>query len=58
VPTGFAEFPGEFVPPPPRETVEADFNIVHWNAMPRGGYFAAWEQPEIFVEEVTSFFQE
>ena len=27
-------------------------NIAHWNELPRGGHFAAWEQPDLFVEEV------
>ena len=27
-------------------------NIVHWNELPRGGHFAALEQPELFVAEV------
>ena len=27
-------------------------NIVYWNALPRGGHFAAWEQPDLFVGEV------
>ena len=27
-------------------------NIVHWSELPRGGHFAAWEQPDLFVSEV------
>ncbi|KAK6708412.1 hypothetical protein SNK04_009377 [Fusarium graminearum] len=27
-------------------------NIVHWNELPRGGHFAAWEQPDAFVAEI------
>ncbi|MET0587479.1 MAG: epoxide hydrolase [Novosphingobium sp.] len=55
VPMGFAEFPGE-TPPPPRSAAEKRFNIVHWEKMPRGGHFAAWEQPELFAGEVAGFF--
>ncbi len=55
VPMGFAAFPGE-TPPPPRSLVEQRFNIVHWAQMPSGGHFAAWEEPEIFAEEVAGFF--
>ena len=56
VPTGFAEFPAEFVPAPPRADVEQTVNIVRWTKMPKGGHFPAWEQPELFAEEVGSFF--
>ncbi|MCB2078335.1 MAG: alpha/beta fold hydrolase [Novosphingobium sp.] len=54
-PFGLAVFPRETAPPP-REAVEEKFNIVHWKDMPRGGHFAAWEQPEIFADEVAGFF--
>lgn len=57
VPTGFAEFPGEFIPPAPRADVERSVNIVRWTKMPKGGHFAAWEQPELFAAEVGDFFQ-
>ena len=58
VPTGFAEFPAEFLPPPPRRAVEEDMNLVHWRQMPAGGHFAAWEQPAAFADEVGNFFRE
>ena len=32
-------------------------DIRHWNELDRGGHFAAWEQPELFVEEVRAFFR-
>jgi microsomal epoxide hydrolase len=57
-PTGFAEFPAEFIPPPPRAAVETEVNIVRWTKMPRGGHFAAWEQPDAFAREVGDFFAE
>ena len=31
-------------------------NIVYWNELDRGGHFAAWEQPDLFVEEVRAAF--
>ena len=31
-------------------------NIVYWNELERGGHFAAWEQPEVFVREVRAAF--
>lgn len=57
VPMGFAAFPGE-TPPPPRSLAERRFNIVRWSKMPRGGHFAAWEEPELFVDEVAGFFDQ
>jgi pimeloyl-ACP methyl ester carboxylesterase len=32
-------------------------NIRHWKEMSKGGHFAAFEQPEIFVDEVREFFR-
>jgi microsomal epoxide hydrolase len=56
VPMGFAQFPRETVPPP-RAAAEKRFNIVHWQEMPKGGHFAAWEEPELFAAEVGAFFE-
>jgi pimeloyl-ACP methyl ester carboxylesterase len=55
LPTGIAAFPKEIVRAP-RHWCEANFNITHWTAMPRGGHFAAFEQPELFVDDVRKFF--
>lgn len=56
VPTGVAVFPKEIVTPV-RKWMEASFtNIQHWNEMPKGGHFSAFEQPELFVREVREFF--
>lgn len=54
-PMGFARFPRETAPPP-RAAAAKRFNLVHWQDMPRGGHFAAWEQPEIFADEVAAYF--
>jgi len=57
VPTGVAVFPKEIITPV-RTWMEPRFrNIQHWNEMIRGGHFAAFEQPEIFVDEVRAFFR-
>lgn len=56
VPTGVAAFPNEIVPAAPR-WVRARYNLVRWTDMPRGGHFAALEQPELFVEDVRAFFR-
>ena len=39
-----------------RSWCEPAYNITHWTDMPRGGHFAAFEQPELFVEDVRAFF--
>jgi pimeloyl-ACP methyl ester carboxylesterase len=56
VPTGVARYPKEVVRFP-RAWVEARYNLTQWTVMPRGGHFAAMEQPELFVEDVRTFFQ-
>ncbi len=56
LPTGFAAFPVEMVPPPPRRVAEMDFNITRWTEMGSGGHFAAWEEPDAFAREVAAFF--
>ena len=55
VPTGVARFPKEIFRPP-RSWCESVYNITHWTDMPRGGHFAAFEQPDLFVEDVRAFF--
>ena len=56
VPVGVALFPKE-IRVPPRKWVERRYNLVHWTEMPRGGHFAALEEPELFVEDVRKFFR-
>jgi pimeloyl-ACP methyl ester carboxylesterase len=56
VPTGCASFPHEIVRPS-RRWVERSYNVVHWTDMPRGGHFAAMEEPELFVDDVRAFFR-
>lgn len=55
VPTGHALYPGEIIRTP-RPWAEQIFNITSWRRMPRGGHFAAMEQPQLFVEEIRRFF--
>lgn len=56
VPTACALFPKEIVVPA-RKWVEARYNLVRWTEMPRGGHFAALEQPDLLVEDVRDFFR-
>ncbi|HEX3363554.1 epoxide hydrolase family protein [Phenylobacterium sp.] len=52
-PTAFANFPGEpLYRAPPRSFAERAYNIVRWTDMPRGGHFAAMEEPDLYVDEV------
>ncbi|GAC1639651.1 MAG: alpha/beta fold hydrolase [Mycobacterium sp.] len=55
VPTGVALFPKEILQAP-RSWCEAGFNITRWSTMPRGGHFAAFEQPDLYVDDVATFF--
>jgi len=58
-PTAFANFPGEpLYSPPPRSFAERAYNIVRWSDMPRGGHFAAMEEPDLFVDEVQAWGRE
>jgi len=56
VPTGFARFPHD-IHPPPREWVERFFNVQRWTEMPRGGHFAAMEEPQLLAEDIRAFFR-
>jgi pimeloyl-ACP methyl ester carboxylesterase len=55
LPTGIASFPLEILRAP-RSWCETGYNVTHFTTMPRGGHFAAFEQPELFVEDVKTFF--
>ncbi len=55
VPTGAAIFPKE-ITFTPRTWAEGSYNIVHWTVMPRGGHFAALEEPELMVDDLRAFF--
>lgn len=55
VPTGCAVFPEELLEWPPRSYVERMYNVQQWTEMPRGGHFAAMEEPELFIEDIRSF---
>jgi pimeloyl-ACP methyl ester carboxylesterase len=56
LPVGFTQFPGEIFRAP-RSWVEAGYpNVTYFNEADRGGHFAAWEEPELFSEEVRAAF--
>jgi pimeloyl-ACP methyl ester carboxylesterase len=56
VPVGFTAFPGE-IWAAPRSWAEAAYpGLAYYNAVDRGGHFAAWEEPELFATEVRAAF--
>ena len=57
VPTACAAFPGEFRFTP-RRWLEARYNLTRFTMMPRGGHFAASEEPELYVDDVRAFFRD
>jgi pimeloyl-ACP methyl ester carboxylesterase len=56
VPVGIAAFPKEIIRPP-RRWAEPRYNLHRWTEMPRGGHFAAFEEPELLVGDVREFFR-
>src|SRR5215212_8206366 len=57
VPVGFTTFPGE-IWRTPRSWVDAVYpNLTYFNEVDRGGHFAAWEEPELFSEEIRAAFR-
>ena len=56
VPTACAVFPKE-ISIAPRRWVEAQYNVTRWTEMPRGGHFAALEEPGLLVDDLRAFFR-
>jgi epoxide hydrolase len=56
VPTGVARFPKEEILRFPRSWVERRYHVTRWTDMPRGGHFAAMEEPWLFADDVSAFF--
>jgi pimeloyl-ACP methyl ester carboxylesterase len=57
VPTGCSIFPKEIMRASRRWADKRYRKIVHWNELEKGGHFAAFEQPETFVDEVRTCFR-
>ncbi|MFC0203790.1 epoxide hydrolase family protein [Novosphingobium soli] len=57
LPAGVSTFPREITKAPRPWAEKILRNIVYWNDCPRGGHFAAWEQPRIFVDELRACFR-
>ncbi len=56
VPCAIAHFPKELLFPP-RAWIERGYNIQQWTDMPRGGHFAAAEEPELLAKDIRTFFR-
>jgi pimeloyl-ACP methyl ester carboxylesterase len=57
LPVGFTTFPGE-IWRTPRSWVEKSYpNVVYFNEVDKGGHFAAWEEPQLFSEEIRAAFE-
>jgi pimeloyl-ACP methyl ester carboxylesterase len=57
VPAAFALFPKD-ISQPPREWAQRFFNVQRWTEMPRGGHFAAMEEPAELAEDIRTWFRQ
>ncbi|MEU8950974.1 epoxide hydrolase family protein [Streptomyces sp. NPDC048489] len=57
LPVAVSVFPDELYEAPKSWTRQAYPNLVHYNRLPKGGHFAAWEQPELLVNELRTGFR-
>jgi pimeloyl-ACP methyl ester carboxylesterase len=57
IPVAVSVFPDELYPAPQSWTEQAYPKLVHYNRLPKGGHFAAWEQPKLFSEELRAGFR-
>jgi pimeloyl-ACP methyl ester carboxylesterase len=57
VPTALAVFPHDLTQPP-REWAERTYHLNRYTAMPRGGHFAAHEEPDLLAHDITEFFRD
>src|SRR6056300_1528010 len=55
IPTAAAIFPAEMSEWPTKSYVDRLFNITQWTEMPRGGHFAALDEPELLVNDLVKF---
>ncbi|WP_104140940.1 epoxide hydrolase family protein [Arthrobacter sp. ZGTC131] len=57
IPVAVSVFPDEIYTAPRSWTEQAYPNLIHYNKVDKGGHFAAWEQPQIFVDELRTGFR-
>ena len=58
VPTAVTAYPDPRVPVPPKSWVERGYNVQRWRDAPRGGHFAAMEEPDYFVNDIKDWARE
>ena len=56
-PTAVTAFPEEYLQTPRSWTEQAYHDLIYFNEAERGGHFAAWEQPQLFAEELRAAFR-
>jgi pimeloyl-ACP methyl ester carboxylesterase len=54
-PVAYANFPKE-LSKPPKAYMSKGYNVTQWTNMPKGGHFAAMEQPELLASDIKDFF--
>jgi pimeloyl-ACP methyl ester carboxylesterase len=57
IPAAITVFPGEVYRPPRAWAERAYHKLIYYNAVDKGGHFAAWEQPELFAAELRAAFK-
>ena len=57
IPVAVSVFPDEIYAAPRSWAEKAYPKLIHYNRLPKGGHFAAWEQPQLFSEEVRAGFR-
>jgi pimeloyl-ACP methyl ester carboxylesterase len=57
IPVAVSVFPDEIYAAPRRWAEQAYPNLIHYNTLERGGHFAAWEQPQLFSDELRAAFR-
>ncbi len=57
LPVAVSAFPDEIYAVPQSWAERAYPNLIHYNKLPRGGHFAAWEQPMLFAQEMRDAFR-
>lgn len=57
VPVGYSQFPRDIHEISRRWVEERYPTLVHYSELPKGGHFAAWEQPEVFADEARASFR-
>jgi pimeloyl-ACP methyl ester carboxylesterase len=57
IPVAVSAFPDEIYQAPQSWAEQAYVKLIHYNRLPKGGHFAAWEQPELFTAEMRASFK-